>query len=579
MHQANEFLTALAVVLCVAAVTTVVFHLLRQPVVLGYLIAGLIVGPHVPIPLVADVGVVTALSELGVILLMFSLGLEFSVRKLVRVGPSAGVTAIVECSLMASLGFLVGRVLGWTTEESVFAGAIVAISSTTIIVKAFEERRVGGRLREFVLGVLIVEDLIAIVMMAVLTAVSSARGVSADALFATVGRLAAFLIALVAVGLLLVPRAVRALNRLNRPETTLVASIGFSFAVALLAQEFGYSVALGAFLAGTLVAESGEASKIEELVRPVRDVFAAVFFVAVGMLIEPALVSEHWVAVVVLTVVVVLGKIAGVALGAFLTGQGTRTSVQAGMGLAQIGEFSFIIAALGLSLGATGTFLYPVAVAVSAITTLLTPWLIRWSGPAASWADRTSPRRVQTFAALYGTWIERLRAAPREATLKSKIRRLVRLLLVDAAVLAAIVAGATVWTASAGDWVERTTGISTLVARVLVVVLAAALSAPFCVGIVRVARKLGATLAEMAFPPAKGGRADLAASPRRAARSSSRCNSRACCSSGRRCSPSRSRSCPGRTRPPRSGRSSRCSRSCSGAAPPICRATSAPGRR
>jgi CPA2 family monovalent cation:H+ antiporter-2 len=516
MHDAHEFLTALAAVLCVAAVTTVVCQLLRQPVVLGYMIAGLIVGPHVPLPLVADLGVVQALSELGVILLMFSLGLEFSLRRMIRVGPSAGVTAVVECSLMVSLGFLTGRLLGWTIEESVFAGALVSISSTTIIVKAFEEQRVGGRLREFVLGVLVVEDLIAIVLLAVLTAVSSAQGVSADAIALTVGRLAAFLVGLVVVGLLVVPRAVRALNRLNRPETTLVASIGFSFAVALLAREFGYSVALGAFVAGSLVAESGEASRIEELVRPVRDVFAAVFFVAVGMLIDPAIVARHWPAIAALTAVVVVGKTASVSLGAFLTGNGTRTSVEAGMSLAQIGEFSFIIAGLGLSLGATGAFLYPVAVTVSAVTALLTSWLIRASGPAASWADRKAPKPIQTFAALYGTWIQRLRAAPREATVKSKVRHLVRLLLVDAAALAAIVVGASVWTGSIGDWVERTTGISAPVARVLVVAAAAALSAPFCVGIIRVARKLGATLAEMAFPAAGRGKADFAAAPRRA---------------------------------------------------------------
>src|SRR6266550_2251939 len=402
MQDAHAFLTSLTVVLAVAAVTTVVFQRLRQPVVLGYIIAGLIVGPHVPIPLVADPNVVQTLSELGVILLMFSLGLEFSLRKLMAVGPTAGLTALLQSSLMVWLGFTIGRLFGWTTLESLFAGAVIAISSTTIIAKAFEEQGIRGKLRELVVGVLIVEDLIAVLLMAVLTAIASGSGLAAGPLAATIGRLAAFLVGLVGIGLLLVPRAIRAISRLHRRETTLVASIGICFTIALLAQAFGYSVALGAFLAGSLVAESGEEKQIERLVEPVRDIFGAVFFVSVGMLIDPALVARHWPAVVVLTAAVVIGKVVGVSLGAFLTGSGMRTSVQAGLSLAQIGEFSFIIAGLGLALHATREFLYPVAVAVSALTTLLTPWMIRASEPIAAWVDRKLPRPLQTFAALYG---------------------------------------------------------------------------------------------------------------------------------------------------------------------------------
>jgi len=388
MQDAHAFLKALTIVLGVAAVTTVVFQRLRQPVVLGYIIAGLIVGPHVPIPLVADSAVVRTLSELGVILLMFSLGLEFSIRKLAQVGPTAGLTAVLQSSIMVWLGYVVGQLFGWTTLESLFTGAVIAISSTTIIAKAFDEQGVTGRLREIVVGILVVEDLIAILLMAILTAIASGSGLSAGPLAATIGRLAAFLVGLVAVGMVLVPRAVRAVNRLKRRETTLVASIGLCFGVALLAQAFGYSVALGAFIAGSLVAESGEEQQVVRLVEPVRDVFAAVFFVSVGMQIDPALVARHWPAVAVLTAVVVLGKVLGVSLGAFLTGAGMRTSVQAGMSLAQIGEFSFIIAALGLSLQATREFLYPVAVAVSALTTLFTPWWIRASERVAAYVGR-----------------------------------------------------------------------------------------------------------------------------------------------------------------------------------------------
>ena len=527
MHGAHHFLTALTTVLGVAAVTTIVFQKLRQPVVLGYLIAGLIIGPHVPIPLVADAEIVETLSELGVILLMFSVGLELRLRTLIRMAPTAGVTAVVQCSLMVWLGFLTGRLFGWTTIESLFVGAAIAISSTTIIAKAFDEQKVRGTLREIVVGILVVEDLIAILLIAALTAVASGARLSAGSLAFTVGRLGAFLVVLLVVGLYTVPRAIRAVMRMNRPETTLVTSVGLCFGVALLARAFGYSVALGAFIAGSLVAESGEGEAIEHLIRPVRDVFAAVFFVSVGMMIDPLLVARHWVAIAVLTVVVVLGKIASVTLGTFLTGGGVRTSIQAGMSLAQIGEFSFIIAGVGASLGATRDFLYPVAVTVSAVTTLLTPWLIRAAAPAASLVDHKLPRALQTFVALYGSWIEQLGRADRQnLTAAAAVRRLVRLLLLDAALLAAVVIGGAVSIDRLATFIQAHVALARPAARALVLVAAAALSLPFLIGVVRVARRFGIAVAAMAFPgvepgvsPAAsdaGAPIDLAAAPRRA---------------------------------------------------------------
>jgi len=515
MQDAHEFLRSLTVVLAVAAITTVLFQRLRQPVVLGYIIAGLIVGPHVPIPLVADPGVVQTLSELGVILLMFSLGLEFSLRKLMAVGPTAGLTALLQSSLMVWLGFTIGRLFGRTPLESLFAGAVIAISSTTIIAKAFDEQGITGRLREFVVGVLIVEDLIAVLLMAVLTAIASGSGLAAGPLVATIARLVAFLVTLVAVGLMVVPRAVRAIVRLNRRETTLVASIGICFTVALLAQAFGYSVALGAFLAGSLVAESGEEKQVERLVEPVRDVFAAVFFVSVGMLIDPALVARHWLAVVVLTAAVIIGKVVGVSLGAFLTGNGMRTSVQAGLSLAQIGEFSFIIAGLGLTLHATGDFLYPVAVAVSALTTLLTPWMIRASEPIAAWVDQKLPKPLQTFAALYGSWLEELRARRPAATAMAGLRRLLRLLVLDAALIAGIIVVTSASMRAVVTFAGDRLGLSEALARSLAIATAIVLSAPFCIGVVRVSQKLGLTLARLALPAKKDRRVDFAAAPRR----------------------------------------------------------------
>ena len=513
MPDVHEFLRSLTVVLAVAAITTVVFQRLRQPVVLGYIIAGLIVGPHVPIPLVADPAIVRTLSELGVILVMFSLGLEFSLPKLLRVAPTAGVTAVIECSLMAWLGFLTGRLFGWTLLESVFAGAIVAISSTTIIAKVFDEQRVGMRLREFVVGILLIEDLIAIVFMAVLTAVATGAALTTGALTGTIGRLAMFLVALLGVGILVVPRFIRFVTRIGRSETTLVASVGVCFAMAYVAQQAGYSVALGAFLAGSLVAESGHSEEVGHLVEPLRDVFAAIFFVSVGMLIEPALVAQHWSAVVVLTLVVLLGKVVGVSVGAFLTGTGTRTAVQAGMSMAQIGEFSFIIAGLGLALGATRTFLYPVAVTVSAVTALTTPWLIRAATPAAEWIDRKLPRPLQTFAALYGAWLERLQAAS-TARRAHGIGRLVRLLILDAAVLSALIIGVALQLDGATRWLQGAFGLAGGIARALVVVVAAVASFPLVLGIGRLSRGLGRALAESALPRASG-KADMDLAPRR----------------------------------------------------------------
>ncbi len=515
MHDAQGFLLALTVVLGVAAVTTVLFQRLRQPVVLGYILAGLVVGPHVPIPLVADREIVHTLSELGVILLMFALGLEFSLRKLVSVGPTAGLTALVQSSIMAWLGFVAGRAFGWTTLESVFAGAIVAMSSTTIIAKAFDDLRVRGGLRDLVVGVLLVEDLFAILFMAVLTAVATGAGLSPGELAGTLGKLAAFLAVLLAVGMLVVPRAIRWVDRTGTQETLLVASLGLCFGIAYLALKAGYSVALGAFIAGSLIAESGRAHAVEHVVRPVRDLFAAVFFVSVGMLIDPALVARHWIAVVAFIALVLVGKSLAVALGAFLTGNGVRTSVQAGMSLGQIGEFSFILAALGSSTGATRDFLYPIAVAVSAVTTLTTPWLIAGSGRVAAWIDARLPRRMQVVVTLYGSWLEQLHASPGRSTLGAHLRRIARVLLVDVVAITGIVIGASVAAEPATGWMIRTVGLPARPARFTVWIAASALALPFCVGLLRNARRFGLALASAALPEGGAGRPDLAAAPRR----------------------------------------------------------------
>jgi CPA2 family monovalent cation:H+ antiporter-2 len=518
-----DMLTDLAWIMCVAAATTVLFQRLHQPVVLGYLLAGLIVGPHLPIPVFADPALAQQMSELGVILLMFSLGLEFNLRKLVRVVPTAGLVAFIQCSLMIWLGYVAGRAFGWTGMESLFTGAVVAISSTTIIVKAFEEQsaRGGGkqdrRLKEIVFGVLIAQDVIAVLLLAILTPVASGAGLSAGALVLTVGKLVAFLIGMMVVGVMVVPRLVRVIVSTERSETIVVACVGICFAFALLARWFGYSVALGAFLAGALVAESGEGKVVERIVEPVRDIFAAVFFVSVGMLIDPALVIEHWAAVLVLTGLVIAGQVVAVTLGAFLAGNPINVALKAGMSLAQIGEFSFIIAGVGLQLGAVRDFLYPVAVAVSALTTLATPWLIRASGPAASWVDDHLPHPLQTFASLYGSWVQALRETPAHPTAWAKIRGLIGLLFIDLAAIAGVVIGASMGqTALVNLATARLPTVDEQVVRWLVVLAAVAVAAPFALGAVRVARALGLALTAEALPGASQGGLDLAAAPRRA---------------------------------------------------------------
>ncbi|HXV15906.1 MAG TPA: cation:proton antiporter, partial [Gemmatimonadaceae bacterium] len=309
MDNAHTFLENLALVLCTAAVTSFLFQRLKQPVVFGYLVAGMIVGPFVPIPLAADEKVLQTLSDLGVILLMFSLGLEFRLQKVAQIAATSGLAALLETTTMLGLGYFTGYLLGFTVLESVFMGAMLAISSTTIIARAFDENDVKGRLREIVFGILIVEDLIAIILIALLTAFAAGAGLSAWSLTITVVRLMTFLGGMIVVGVLTVPRFVRGILRLERMETTLVGAIGLCFAAAYLAYAFGYSVALGAFIGGSLVAESGESGRIERLVHPVRDMFVAIFFVSVGSLIDPRVVVEHWGAVLILSGVVIVGKV------------------------------------------------------------------------------------------------------------------------------------------------------------------------------------------------------------------------------------------------------------------------------
>ena len=371
MHTVT-FLQDLAVVMIVAGVVTVIFHRIRQPVVLGYILAGAIIGPHTPpVPLIHDEATITTLAELGVVLLMFSLGLEFNLRKLRQVGGGALMAALLEIVLMVWVGYEIGRWFGWSTMDNIFLGAILSISSTTIIVKALAEL---GKAKEpfaqLIFGILIIEDILAIGMIASLSGIAMTGAVGLGEIATTIGKLAVFLVAALVVGLIAVPRLIGYVARFKSNEMLLVSVLGLCFGVSLLAVKLGYSSALGAFVIGAVVAEAREIHRIENLIEPVRDMFSAIFFVAIGLLIDPGMLARYWFPILILSAAVVAGKVLTCSFGAFVAGNDSRTSLRAGMGLAQIGEFSFIIASLGLTLKVTSDFLYPIAVAVSTITTL-----------------------------------------------------------------------------------------------------------------------------------------------------------------------------------------------------------------
>ncbi|MCE0523196.1 MAG: cation:proton antiporter [Methylacidiphilales bacterium] len=405
MHDL-ELLHDLAVVMLIAGITTILCHRLKQPVVIGYIVAGVIIGPHTPGIRVENEVSIRELGNMGVVLLMFSLGLEFSLRKLTRVGLSAFIAALLEISLMIWLGYEVGRAFGWNTMDSVFLGAMLSISSTTIIVKALAEL---GKSREafaeIIFGILVIEDILAIVLLALLSGFAQTGTPNAGQIGMEIVKLAVFFAIVLVVGFIGVPRLFDYITRFKSDELLLVAALGLCFGVALFAYHVGYSVALGAFLIGAVIAEARQIHKIEELTAPVRDMFSAIFFVTIGMLIDPKMLAVYAWPILILSLLVVVGKVVTCSFGVFIGGRDLRTSLCAGMGLAQIGEFSFIIAALGLTLKVTSDFLYPIAVAVSVITTLVTPYLIRGSDGLAAWMERSSPRPLMQALSVYTAWI------------------------------------------------------------------------------------------------------------------------------------------------------------------------------
>jgi CPA2 family monovalent cation:H+ antiporter-2 len=406
MH-AVTFLQDLAVVMIVAGLVMVVFRRMKQPVILGYIIAGVIIGPHTPpYSLIHDEGTINTLSELGVILLMFSLGLEFSLRKLTRVGVPALLAAVLEILLLFWVGYEIGRYFEWSLMDSVFLGAMMSMSSTTVIIKVLGDFGfMKERFAQLVFGILILEDILGIAMIALLSGIAMTGTLSVGDVGLTLGKLSIFLAGVLVVGLLFVPRFLSYVCGFKSNEMLIITVLGLCFGVSLLAVKLGYSVALGAFVIGAVIAETREIHRIESLIEPVRDMFSAVFFVAIGLLIDPKMLVLYWQPILVITIAVVVGKVITCSFGSFMGGNGVRTSLRVGMSLAQIGEFSFIIASLGVTLKVTSSFLYPIAVAVSAITTLFTPYLIRASDKAVGAFQRSAPRALINTLELYTSWI------------------------------------------------------------------------------------------------------------------------------------------------------------------------------
>ncbi len=510
----QSFLEALAIVLCSAALVAAVFRRLRQPTLVGYLFAGVLIGPHTPWRLISNSATLEGLSELGLILVMFSIGLEFTFRRLARVIPSAGLAGLIEISLMMWLGYALSVWLGLDATSSIFMAAMVAISSTTIVAKAFSDERVRERFTELVFGILLVEDLVAVILLAALATPLTGHVFGLSGALRAAGRLAIFLAALGVAGLLLIPRAIGGVARLRHRETLLVSSLGICFALAFIAHYLGYSSALGAFAAGTLIAESGQAQAVETLIGGVRDVFAAVFFVAVGMLIDPALIGAHWPIVLAFAALVMIGKFVGVASGSFLAGNSIRSSVRAGMSLGQIGEFSFTIGALGLTRHLLPLYLYSVIVAVSGLTAFVTPWFIRGSARVGEGIDRRLPAPLQTFAAFYAAWFERLRRRHRTGAGTSEIRRRFGWLMLDAAIIAAIVIVASVESSDLLLMLKNAFGLERPFAHAALVVGTLIIAAPFCLGLVNLAHRIAIMLATAVMPVARDYNLDLGQAPR-----------------------------------------------------------------
>ena len=395
MNELPYLVKDLALILIVAGIVTVVFKKLKQPLVLGYVMAGFLVSPHMPYTMsVIDRDDISTWGEIGVIFLLFSLGLDFSFKKIMKMGasPIISTCSIVFCMMV--LGIVTGHAFGWSRMDSIFLGGMLAMSSTTIIYKAFDD--LGLRQQRFaglVMSVLILEDVLAIVMMVMLSAIANGSSPDGGQMLGSVAKIAFFLILWFVVGIFLIPWMLRSVRKLINNETLLIIALGLCCAMAVLSTQVGFSSAFGAFVMGSILAETIEADRIIKLVEPVKNLFGAVFFVSVGMLVDPQILVAYALPIFILVLVIILGQAVFGTLSFLISGQSLKSAMQCGFSMAQIGEFSFIIASLGLSLGVIGKFLYPVVVAVSVITTFLTPYMIKAATPCYAMLERRMPKK------------------------------------------------------------------------------------------------------------------------------------------------------------------------------------------
>lgn len=384
----------LALILIVASTVTLLFKKLKQPLVLGYIMAGFIVSPHMPYTMsVMDTVDIKIWADIGVMFLLFSLGLDFSFKKILKMGITPVITTLTIIFAMMTLGIVVGHAFDWKRMDCIFLGGMLAMSSTTIIYKAFTD--MGLRQQKFaqpVMSVLILEDILAIVMMVMLSAIASGNNPDGGEMIGSVMKIGFFLVLWFVVGIFAVPLFLRSTRKLINNETLLIVSLGLCCLMAVVSTKVGFSSAFGAFVMGSILAETIEAAKIEKLVSPVKDLFGAVFFVSVGMLVDPKIIVEYAIPIAVLVLTILLGQSIFGTFGFLIGGQSLKSAMRCGFSMAQIGEFSFIIASLGLSLHVTGEFLYPVVVAVSVITTFLTPYMIRLSVPSYNVLERHLPK-------------------------------------------------------------------------------------------------------------------------------------------------------------------------------------------
>ena len=408
-------ITDLAFILLLGAFVTVFFKWIKQPVVLGYIVAGFLASPHFEyLPSVANEANIDFWAQIGIVVLLFSLGLEFSFKKLLNSGGSAIVTALIIITGMMCVGFAMGHVLHFNNINSLFLGGMLSMSSTTIIIKAFTD--MGLRQQKFasiVLAVLIVEDLFAVLMMVLLSSIALNNTVEGSELLFSVGKLVFFLVIWFLVGVYMLPSMLNGIRRFLNSETLLVVSMGLCLGMAVFSVYCGFSLALGAFVMGSILAGTSYAERIEHVVTPVKDLFGSVFFISVGMMVQPAILVQYWGPILLLSLVVITGMITFGTAGMLITGQSLKVAIQSGFSLTQIGEFAFIIATLGMSLGVLDSTIYPIVVAVSVITTFTTPYFIKLSLPAYNYVERHLPERLHFLIDRYQKDADRSDAAGR----------------------------------------------------------------------------------------------------------------------------------------------------------------------